>query len=74
MAYVSGARISTLSFRTRLAEIKAQFAEARRARKIYRQTLAELQGYSDRELADLGMTRSMIKAVAFDAAYGKAPR
>lgn len=40
-------------------------------RSVYRQTLAELSALSDRDLSDLGLHRSMITAVAKDAAYGK---
>lgn len=40
-------------------------------RRVYRQTLTELDALSDRDLADLGLHRSMISAVAKDAAYGK---
>lgn len=45
--------------------------EALARRKIYRETVRELRGLSRRELADLGMSRSMICSVAQEAAYGK---
>lgn len=38
--------------------------------RVYRRTLNELERLSDRDLADLGLTRSMIGSVAADAAYG----
>ena len=38
--------------------------------KVYRQTRNELAVLSDRELADLGLHRSGIDAVAMEAAYG----
>lgn len=41
---------------------------ARRA--VYRQTVRELNDLSARELADLGMSRSMIRSVAYEAAWG----
>lgn len=41
---------------------------ARRA--IYRQTIRELNDLNARELADLGMSRSMIRNVAYEAAWG----
>lgn len=41
---------------------------ARRA--VYRQTIRELNDLSARELADLGMSRSMIRNVAYEAAWG----
>ncbi|MCO6381423.1 DUF1127 domain-containing protein [Oceanicola sp. 502str15] len=50
------------------------FFEARREnaakRRVYRQTLRELQALSNRDLADLGIAPSMIRSVAFQAAYG----
>lgn len=39
-------------------------------RNVYRQTVRELSSLSDRGLADLGLSRSMIKGVARQAAYG----
>ena len=43
----------------------------RRRYGIYRQTLRELDGLSDRELTDLGLHRAMIDGVSLEAAYGK---
>ncbi|SLN26308.1 hypothetical protein PSA7680_01148 [Pseudoruegeria aquimaris] len=37
--------------------------------KVYRATINELQELSNRELADLGISRSMIKRLAYEAAY-----
>ena len=37
----------------------------------YRTTLNELSSLSGRELADLGLNRSTIRSVAYEAAYGK---
>ncbi len=42
---------------------------ARRA--LYRQTVRELNGLSDRELADLGINRLEITAIANEAMTGK---
>ncbi|MCW1917421.1 DUF1127 domain-containing protein [Rhodobacter sp. KR11] len=38
-------------------------------RKVYNQTVFELNSLSDRDLADLGLSRSNIGAVAREAAY-----
>ena len=38
--------------------------------RTYRRTCLELAELDDRDLADLGLSRSMIRAVAFEAAYG----
>lgn len=49
-----------------------EFLNARYARyRVYRQTLSELSELSDRELNDLGLNRSMIRACAQEAAYGR---
>lgn len=37
--------------------------------KTYRRTLEELQSLSDRELADLGVSRHSVRAIAYKAAY-----
>jgi len=71
MAYVSGNRSTTLSLGSRLGEIFSGLSEAYRAWRVYRQTLTELQGLSVRELNDLGLNPSTIRAAAMEAAYGK---
>ena len=48
-----------------MADIKGRYARYR----LYRNTLVEMQSLSDRELADLGLSRSMIRRVAYKAAY-----
>ncbi|HBD91870.1 MAG TPA: hypothetical protein DC061_15545 [Gemmobacter sp.] len=40
-------------------------------RAIFKQTVRELNKLSTRELADLGIHRSMIHRLAQEAAYGK---
>ena len=40
-------------------------------RKMYRTTVSELSNLTNRELNDLGLSRSAIKGIAFEAAYGK---
>ena len=37
--------------------------------RTYRRTLEELDGLGDRELSDLGLNRSMLRAIAYKAAY-----
>ncbi len=60
---------STLS--ERFAALRENFATARAQRKIYTTTINELDSLSNRDLADLGLSRSMIKTVAYEAAFGK---
>lgn len=50
-----------------IEEQRARFARYR----VYTNTLNELRTLSGRELDDLGLHRSMLKRVAFEAAYGK---
>lgn len=71
MAYVNSTRANSLSFREFfLRPLQALQLMAQR-RSVYVQTLSELRALSDRDLADLGLHRSLIRAVAKDAAYGK---
>jgi len=67
MAYVSNNPTNTVSLADRVSAVFAQFAEARAKQKLYRTTLNELSVLSNRELADLGINRSMIKSIALDA-------
>jgi uncharacterized protein YjiS (DUF1127 family) len=38
--------------------------------RLYRRTLAELEGLSNRDLRDLGISRFSVRQVAYDAVYG----
>jgi uncharacterized protein YjiS (DUF1127 family) len=40
-------------------------------RKVYRQTIKELQSLSSHELRDLGITADMIPEIAAEATYGE---
>lgn len=72
MAYVSGTRTNTLSLGTRLGEIRTAFAEAFAAWRLYRTTLKQLRELSDRELEDLGLSRTSLPRIAREATYGVA--
>ena len=37
--------------------------------RMYRETLDELRALGDRELADLGLNRSMLRSLAYKTAY-----
>ena len=54
----------------RFTTFSADLAAAAAKRKMYRTTLRELSSLSDRDLADLGLGRTMIHSIAFEAAYG----
>lgn len=65
--------IDTTRFETRgesavsglIGRIKERIARHR----LYRRTLDELESLSDRELADLGLHHSMLRGIAYRAAY-----
>lgn len=71
MAYVNSSRSASLGLRDRLGAMVKSVAEALERRRMYNRTLRELRALSNRELADLGIHRSMITRVALEAAYGK---
>jgi uncharacterized protein YjiS (DUF1127 family) len=54
-------------FGSLFAGVKAAMAR----RRIYDQTVRELCALSDRDLTDLGISRSTISSIATEAAYGK---
>lgn len=68
MAYASDNRTTTIGLSDRIAAVFANLQEARKKRKLYRQTYNELSALTNAELADIGMNRSMIKDVAQTAA------
>lgn len=53
------------------AGLFASLGAALARRRVYNRTLEELRGLTDRELADLGISRFSIAQVAREAAYGK---
>jgi uncharacterized protein YjiS (DUF1127 family) len=55
----------------RAAYAFAQLKDQRTKKRLYRQTYRELNNLSGRELADLGINRTMIKGIAYEAAFGK---
>lgn len=71
MAYVNSTRANTVSISDRFGSLVAGFKAAMARRRIYDQTVRELASLSDRDLADLGISRSVITQVASEAAYGK---
>jgi uncharacterized protein YjiS (DUF1127 family) len=72
MAYVNSTlRSDALSFRDLIAHPFAALQLMAQRRRVYVQTVSELEALSDRDLADLGLHRLMIHEVAKAAAYGK---
>ena len=62
---------ANIPFADRLSGLRANLADKLAKRNVYLTTLRELQGLTDRDLNDLGLSRSDIKAIAMEAAYGK---
>jgi uncharacterized protein YjiS (DUF1127 family) len=71
MAYVNSTTIARKGFFDRLAALKDSVVTALNQRRIYERTVAELNGLSDRDLTDLGISRLSIPDLAREAAYGK---
>jgi uncharacterized protein YjiS (DUF1127 family) len=68
MAHITDIRVHGPSLRDRLANLRDALAHRAAKRKAYRQTFDELSRVSDRDLADMGIHRSMIPAIAQQAA------
>ena len=71
MAHAIHTRSANLSVWEMVKDFSARVLLKAQQRMIYRTTLTELNGLSARELADLGIARSMIKRIAMEAAYGE---
>ena len=72
MTYMNqtAARAAPMDTGRGIAALLRGWRAAQAKRRIYRRTLAELDGLTDRELQDLGIARSMVRAVAHEAVYG----
>lgn len=71
MAYVNTTSAARKGFADRLAMVRDLLLTAIAQRRTYLRTVAELNGLTDRELADLGISRLGITEIAREAAYGK---
>ncbi len=63
MTYTASADAGQPGLMTRLRKSYADY-------RLYRRTLAELQGLSTRELQDLGLSQFSLRQVAYDSVYG----
>lgn len=70
MAYNTDTAFAGFSLSQRFATLRAELSEKATKRKVYRTTLAELQSLSNRDLSDLGLNPTMLKSIAYEAAYG----
>lgn len=70
MAMASEIRSVETGLFARVTAIVNGLREQRRRYRMYRETRNELRELTDRELADIGLHRSQIDAIAVEAAYG----
>ena len=68
MAYTSDARPVGFNLVNAVSTSVERFKAARAKRKVFVQTVDELSSLTNAELADIGLSRSMIRAVAREAA------
>lgn len=70
MAFASGIRGVEIGLGERARAVADGLRDKWSRYKVYRDMLDELRSLSERDLADLGIHRSQINAIAIEAAYG----
>lgn len=70
MAYVSTSQVPHIALLERVKDFFAKTGEKMIRHRIYRTTLQELERLDDRDLADLGIRRSEIRRIAWNAGFG----
>ncbi|MCB1388832.1 MAG: DUF1127 domain-containing protein [Rhodobacteraceae bacterium] len=71
MAYASAHQTRSTGFFGQIAETVSALRTAWARSRVYVRTYNELNALTSRELADLGISRSMISRLAYEAAYGR---
>lgn len=71
MAYTTTERTFTFGLGAWVRNTLAAWNDAAKRRAVYAQVRAELGYMSDRDLADINLSRHQIDEIAFQAAYGK---
>ncbi len=69
MAFASTHQTATQGATDRLAKIASDLVERFHKARLYRKTLNELSALSNVQLADMGLHRSMLKRVSYQAVY-----
>lgn len=69
MAFLTDTLSARGTLGEKLAAFWAAYLEGAAKRAAFRQTMRELNTLSDRELADLGLHRSGLRRIAYQAAY-----
>lgn len=70
MAYVNNTRTGSAGLADGFSGLVRSVKLAIERRAVYARTVRELNALSDRDLADLGISRAAIGSVAAEAAYG----
>jgi len=70
MAYMNTTTANTTSVFARIAGAFEALATRYKQHRMYRETFDGLSALSNRDLADLGLSRSDIKRIAMEAARG----
>lgn len=68
MAFATDNRTHTATLTDRVQDVVARVQDHLRVRKIYRDTLTELEQLTTAELADIGIHRSQLRTIAREAA------
>ncbi len=68
MTNLNATRIAPATLGDRITALAGAVKMSLRRRAIYHRTLRELEALTDRDLADLGVSRGMIHRIADDAA------
>jgi len=71
MAYASAHSHHISGFFGQIVDAISALRVAMQRSRVYVQTYNELSALTSRELADLGLGRSSISQMAYDAAYGR---
>jgi len=71
MAIASHTRTVDLGLTDRIAVYFKDLAFRANQFRLYKRTFDELSDLSDRDLADLGLTRASLRSVAHEAVYGR---
>ena len=58
------------AIRARFTALRTALVEAAEKRRVYRDTLHELENLSQRELEDMGIAPASIRKIAYEAVYG----
>lgn len=70
MADATFTHAPSITLVARAQAMKANLSDAWNRYRTFNATYNELTDLSDRELSDLGLSRSMIRSIAYETAYG----